>query len=150
VLAARAAKEYNPEIRQFLLSAEHRPRCKIDPWPDTATDILIFAFGETPFGTVTYEITPRSVSGVFQFLANTLATHQEGTFRMRGRLSPVEDTRILAVERETFWQHMLSTVDRHCAFTGAFSGEYYCVPQDGAENTKRIFDLLAYLMGMNS
>src|ERR1700730_1205423 len=41
VLAARAAVEYNPEIRQFLLSAEHRPRCKyIDPWSDTATDIL--------------------------------------------------------------------------------------------------------------
>jgi hypothetical protein len=143
VLAMRAAKEYSPEIRQFLLSSVHRPRCKIDPWPTnkTETDTLEFEFAGTPFGTIKYEIIPRSAFGIYQYLGNILALHQEKTFRMRGKLYPVEDTRLVAVER---------TGSGGCLVDINFEDEYYCVPMHGAENTKRIMGLLAQLVALNT
>ena len=143
VLAVRAAKEYSPEIRQFLLSSVHRPRCKIDPWITNKleTDTLDFTFAGTPFGTIKYEIIPRSSFGIYQYLGRILAAHQEQTFRMRGRLYPVEDTRIAAIERSG---------TGGCLVDINFEEEYYCVPLHGAQNTKRIMGLLAQLVALNT
>ncbi len=143
VLAARAAKEYSPEIRQFLLSSVHRPRCKIDPWITNKleTDTLEFTFAGTPFGTIKYEIIPRSAFGIYQYLGRIVASRQEQTFRMRGKLYPVEDTRIAAIERAGAGG---------CLVDINFEDEYYCVPLHGAQNTKRIMGLLAQLVALNT
>jgi hypothetical protein len=142
VLAARARKEYDPEIFRFLVTPEHRPRCKIDPWiPNPETDTLIFNFAGTPFGTIKYEIVPRSTFGIYQFLGRILALQQADLLVLRGTLYQREDRRILAVER---------TGTGGCLVDVAFEEEFYCIPLHGAENTKRIMGLLAQLVALNT
>ena len=142
VLADRARKEYSPEIFRLLATSVNRPRCRIDPWPETnQTDTLEFTFEGGSSGKIKFEIVPRSGFGIYQYLVHILALHQEQTLRMRGRLRPVEDTRILAVER---------TGTGGCLVDINFEDEYYCVPLHGAENTKRIMGLLAQLVALNT
>jgi hypothetical protein len=142
VLADRARKEYSPEIFRLLATSVNRPRCRIDPWPETnQTDTLEFTFEGGSSGKIKFEIVPRSGFGIYQYLGHILALHQEQTLRMRGRLRPVEDTRILAVER---------TGTGGCLVDINFEDEYYCVPLHGAENTKRIMGLLAQLVALNT
>jgi hypothetical protein len=142
VLADRARKEYSPEIFRLLATSVNRPRCKIDPWPETnQTDTLEFTFEGGSSGKIKFEIVPRSGFGIYQYLGHILALRQEQTFRMRGRLRVVEDTRILAVERSG---------TGGCLVDVNFEDEYYCVPLHGAENTKRIMGLLAQLVALNT
>jgi hypothetical protein len=142
VLADRARKEYSPEIFRLLATSVNRPRCKIDPWPETnQTDTLEFTFEGGSSGKIKFEIVPRSGFGIYQYLGHILALHQEQTFRMRGRLFPVEDTRILAVERSG---------TGGCLVDINFEDEYYCVPLHGAQNTKRIMGLLSQLVALNT
>jgi hypothetical protein len=145
VLAVRARKEYGPEILTHLLTqsiANHHPRCKLDPWETgEGTDTLIFNFAGTPYGTVKYEIIPRSTFGIYQFLGKILAQQQEDYLTIRGTLYSTEDRRILAVDR-----HGMGG----CLVDINFEEEYYCVPMHGAENTKRILGLLAQLLALNT
>jgi hypothetical protein len=142
VLADRAKKEYSPEIFRLLATTMNRPRCRIDPWPQrNESDTLEFTFEGSAAGTIKFEIVPRSGFGIYQYLGHILALHQEKTFRMRGKLFPVEDTRILAVERSG---------TGGCLVDVNFEDEYYCVPLHGAENTKRIMGLLAQLVALNT
>jgi hypothetical protein len=142
VLAARARKEYDADIFRLLLTFDHHPRCKIDPWPSTIeADTLIFNFGGTPFGTIRYEIIPRSTFGIYQFLGRILALQRGDALTLRGTLYQREDRRILAVERSG---------TGGCLVDVAFEEEFYCVPLHGAENTKRIMGLLAQLVALNT
>lgn len=145
VLAQRAKKEYDPEVFSLLLTtsiANHRPRCKIDPWEQKdETDTLVFNFAGTPFGTVTYEIIPRSTFGIYQFLGRILALGLEQTIRLRGTVIDIEDRSILGIRRDGAGG---------CVVDVAFEDEYYCVPLYGAENAKRIIGLLTQLVALNT
>jgi hypothetical protein len=147
VLARRAHRDYGTEILEHLLTraiAGHRPRCKDPFWvqnPDAETDTLVFRLEGTPFGTVVYEIIPRSTFGIYQFLGRILALNVQDTFEMRGSLDPTEDRHILTVLRDS---------SGGCFAEVAFAQEYYCVPLRGAENTKRIIGLLAQLIALNT
>jgi hypothetical protein len=147
VLARRAHRDYGPEILDHLLTraiAGHRPRCKDLQWvqnPDADTDTLVFRLEGTPFGTVVYEIIPRSTFGIYQFLGRILALNVQDTLEMRGTLDPSEDRHILTMVRDN---------SAGCFAEVAFGGEYYCVPMRGAQNTKRIIGLLAQLIALNT
>jgi hypothetical protein len=144
VLAARAAREYGPEIQRYVIPGLRSPRCKSLPW-DTSkpeTDTLIFYFAGTPYGTIKYEIIPRSAYGMYQWLGRILAAERQNVLRLRGSLFAVkEDRRILAVERSG---------TGGCLVDINFEDEYYCVPLHGAEQTKRIMGLLAQLIAINT
>jgi hypothetical protein len=144
VLAARALREYGQEILRYLIPGLRIPRCKITRW-DTSkpeTDTLIFTFAGTPYGTITYEIVPRSAYGIYQYLGKILAANQQQILRLRGsRFAASEDRRILAVERSG---------TGGCLVDVNFEDEYYCVPLHGAEQTKRIMGLLAQLIAINT
>jgi hypothetical protein len=147
VLARRAHRDYGTEILEHLLTraiAGHRPRCKDPFWvqnPDAETDTLVFRLEGTPFGTVVYEIIPRSTFGIYQFLGRILALNVQDTLEMRGPLDPYEDRHILTVVRDS---------SGGCFAEVVFGQEYYCVPLRGAENTKRIIGLLAQLIALNT
>jgi len=150
VLAARARREYPPEVAGALMSmGEHRPRCHRDPWPHEIkgkgtngdTDALTFEAQGTPAGTLHYEILTRSTFGIYQFLGRILATNSSDTMRLRGVLGSGEDTRLLAVAA--------SSPDG-CFVDLGFDSGFYCVPRQGAENTKRIFSLLAQLIALKT
>jgi hypothetical protein len=120
----------------------HHPRCKVDPWESTdETDTLIFNFVGTPYGTVRYEIIPRSTFGIYQFLGKILAQQQEDYLTLRGTLYSTEDRRLVAVDR-----HGMGG----CPVDVNYEEEYYCVPMHGAENTKRILGLLAQILALNT
>jgi hypothetical protein len=143
VLAARALRQYPPDIFSALLSRSlHRPRCT-DPWPNSipgGADILTFEVQGTPLGTIRYEIITRSTFGIYQFLGRILQTGATERIRLRERLNETEDTRLLAIDGGSGG----CFVDQH------FDDAYYCVPREGAENTKRIFSLLAQLLALKT
>ncbi len=150
VLAERAKRFYPPEI--FLSAtpaANLHPRCNIDPWPHEIanavqtgeTDTLTFEVRGTRAGPTRYEITTRSTFGIYQFLGRILHTGATERIRLRGHLDANEDPRLLAVE---------PTSAEGCFVDLAFDGAYYCVPRRGAENTKRIFSLLAQLLALKT
>jgi hypothetical protein len=145
VLAQRARKFYPPEIFATLHgSSGHRPRCT-DPWPrtrtDGRTDLLTFEVQGSPYGPLRYEITTRSTFGIYQFLGRILATGSTENILMYGKLDPNEDPRLLAVGPPT---------PGGCFAELGFDGVRYCVPREGAENTKRIFSLLAQLLALKT
>jgi hypothetical protein len=149
VLAARARREYAPEVSAQLLAppSGHHPICRRDPWPQDKkgagpadTDLLNFYLTGTPVGPVHYEIITRSTFGVYQFLGRILAENATDLIAMRGPLDSHEDNRILAIQRGA----------ADCFVAISFVTESYCVPQRGAENTKRIFSLLAQLLALKT
>jgi len=145
VLAQRARRFYPREVFASLQSSTgHRPRCG-DPWPkersDGATDLLAFEVLGSPHGRIRYEITTRSTYGIYQFLGRILATGSTERIRLYGRLDENEDPRMLAVG---------AGGDTGCFVELAFDGGYYCVPRQGAENTKRIFSLLSQLLALRT
>jgi len=145
VLAQRARKFYPPEIFATLQSSSgHRPRCT-DPWPKTRTDgrtdLLTFEVQGSPYGPLRYEITTRSTFGIYQFLGRILATGATERILMYGKLEPNEDPRLLAVGPPP---------PGGCFAELGFDGVRYCIPREGAENTKRIFSLLAQLLALKT
>src|ERR1700730_8595271 len=150
VLAERARKEYSEDIQAKLFGtiAGHRPRC--GTWqqagerenPNGETDTLTFDVLGTPYGPIRYQIITRSTFGIYQFLGQILAEQAAETVRLRGRIAGEEDTRILAIER--------GPVGGACFVELTFEGESYCVPEQGAHQTKRIFSLLAQLLALKT
>jgi hypothetical protein len=150
VLAERARKEYSEDIQAKLFGtiAGHRPRC--GTWlqagkkenPNGETDTLTFDVLGTPYGPIRYQIITRSTFGIYQFLGQILAEQASDTIRLRGRNAGDEDTRILAIER--------GHVGGACFVELTFEGESYCVPEQGAHQTKRIFSLLVQLLALKT
>ena len=145
VLAKRAKRFYPPEIFTSLhASSGLRPSCT-DPWPKTRldgrTDLLTFEVLGTVLGPIRYEITTRSTFGIYQFLGRILATGATERILMYGRLDENEDPRLLAID---------SNAQDGCFVGLVFEGLGYCVPRQGAENTKRIFSLLAQLLALKT
>jgi hypothetical protein len=165
VLVQRVKRTYDPDIFKFVLisaAAGHRPRCKLDPWPhqvaadkaqkgdkdaqkavtEDTTDTLTFTVGGASVGTIKYEIITRSTFGIYQFLGRILAENQQDEFEIRGTSEGREDRRILGLRRDAGGDG--------CFADTVLEGEFYCVPREGAENTKRIFSLLAQLVALNT
>jgi hypothetical protein len=145
VLAQQARRRYPPDVFAQLLSASgQRPRCT-DPWPavrnDGATDLLTFEVLGTPVGVVRFEITTRSTFGIYQFLGRVIATGSMDRIRLRGHVDENEDPRLVAVG---------AAAAGGCFVDLFFESGYYCVPRQGAENTKRIFSLLAQLLALKT
>jgi hypothetical protein len=152
VLAARAQKEYSPEIKLQLLGPPlgRRPICKTDRWEyeskktgggSADSDTLTFRILTTQYGPVNYDIITRSTFGIYQFLGRILAAGATEDVVLRGPLDQKADIRILNIDRG---------VSTGCFVETTFNNETYCVPQQGAENTKRIFGLLAQLLALKT
>ena len=145
VLADRAPQDFGSEVNSAVMfsGAQHRPTC--GGWkPDTKKlggDTLTFEWVGTPRGTIRYEIITRSTFGIYQFLGRILSQHTNDLIRIPIAPDSEEDNRILAVTTES---------SGGCFVDINFDGNFYCVPQKGAENTKRIFSLLAQLLALKT
>jgi hypothetical protein len=125
-----------------------QPRCGI--WPSDVragrrrsveTDTLNFDIQGTPSGTVHVEVTPRSTFGVYRFLGRILAAEATEDVRLRNDPNLIEDTRLLAITDGS---------GGPCFVSLSFEGKFYCVPENGAEPTKRIFSLLTQLLALKT
>ncbi len=144
------AKYVDPGTLQAL-----SPKCG-SPWPkqtdsDATTDTLKFRVGPLQF-----EILPRSAYAIYQFLGKLLRQQNGGLEfdesqipeyirkeDIRPELSTVkEDKQLLNV--------VLNQSTSSCFAETRFIDGYYCVPEEGSANTKRIFGLLAQLLALQT
>ena len=162
VLVDRVKRTYDREVFKFVLLTGHGPHCKIDAWPHQVaaakaergekeisaaqnpeeTDTLTFNISGSPFGTLRYEVITRSTFGIYQFLGRILAANLQDDVAIRGPRTSNEDRRILGINP--------GSGDSGCFAETALEGDFFCVPRHGAENTKRIFSLLAALVALNT
>jgi hypothetical protein len=106
---------------------------------------LTFDVLGTKYGRLHYEIITRSTFGIYQFLGRILREQASERIKLLGRVGragPPEDLRILAISTS-------GGVDG-CFVDIAFEGENYCVPRNGAEQTKQIFSLLVQLLALKT
>jgi hypothetical protein len=154
---ARRAKEYTGISRYVSIS----PRCS-EPWkrklpgiaqapggrqggsnetevegsPDTLTFELVNHYP------IKYEIVSRSTFGIYRYLGGVLR-NQHDMIMLRGRRDRNEPDWIPLLE-------IRSDSSGGCFVDLDFDGHYYCVPKEGAENTKAIFSLLAQLIALRT
>ena len=130
------------------------PKCG-SPWPkqnpeEAAADTLKFRVGPLQFA-----LLPRSAYGIYQFLGRILRESGKGAlddsqippYLRRGELQPelssiAEDHKLLNV--------VLNSSSGGCFAETRFIDGYYCVPEEGSANTKRIFGLLAQLLALQT
>jgi hypothetical protein len=141
------AKYVDPGALQAL-----SPKCG-DPWPkqnpeEAGTDTLKFHVGPQQFS-----ILPRSAYSIYQFLGRLLRQSAGGTElqipdyirvdEVKPELSSVlEDRKLLNV--------VINQSTSECFAETRFIDGYYCVPEEGSANTKRIFGLLAQLLALQT
>jgi hypothetical protein len=94
---------------------------------------------------VRLQVLPRSVFAIFQYLGRIIAAGDRG----RVRLSSPE-----AIDQPPLRDEYLFVVqppgEGDCFLDVAYEGRDYCVPREGATNTKRILGLLAQLLALNT
>jgi hypothetical protein len=77
------------------------------------------------------------VYGIYQFLGRIVRT--DNPIRLRGR---GDDELLLTIVRRDVLTSCFVALD--------FEGIAYCVPNEGAENTKRVFGLLTQLLALRT
>jgi hypothetical protein len=144
VLAERFRSQH-PDFRSKFLH-QGQPRCGI--WPSEVkagkqrspeTDTLNFDIKDT--SPIHVEVVLRSTFGVYRFLGRILAAEATEDVRLRDDANLGEDTRLLAVT---------DVSGAPCFVSTSFEGKYYCVPETGADSTKRIFSLLTQLLALKT
>ena len=104
--------------------------------------------------TLKLEVTTRSIFGVFYYLGGVMAHHDEATLRLHHYDLPAEttvDAPLLAVLDKPGMGPVAGLgggLGETCFTAVDYEGRHYCVPQDGADNTKRIFGILAALLAL--
>jgi hypothetical protein len=149
------ARLYILKTRYLATGLRRSPQCN-EPWSPGArgreeeSDTLFFYFG--PY---TFRILTRSTNSIYQFLGQLLR-------QQRDHIPPAQDPYIPPLEEagpptlstRPYNPELLTIVPeqpgvRCFAHTYFFDGDY-CVPEHGAENTKRIFSLLAELLALKT
>jgi hypothetical protein len=152
VLARRETKLLPPEVIQANTHNEGlspKPTCYGTWNPKKSTtsnsgvqsDQLTFSVNSPTVGTVQYQILTRSTFGIYQFLGQILVKNQAENLKVLSNLTG-EDPRILALKNTG----LLGT----CFAELTYDGARYCIPDKGAEQTKRIFSLLSQLIALKT
>lgn len=97
---------------------------------------------------VKLQVLPRSTFAIFQFLGHVVAAElaaQQAGVKLQSPdaigLPPLADDELFAINDST---------GGGCFLSVNYGGRNYCVPEDGARNTKRILGLLAQLIALNT
>jgi hypothetical protein len=94
---------------------------------------------------VTMKVLPRSAFAIFQYLGRIVAAGERGWIQ----LSSPE-----AIDQQSFHDDYLFVVNSGspgpCYLEVDYEGLRYCVPAEGATNTKRILGLLVQLIALNT
>ena len=89
------------------------------------------------------DVTTRSIYGIFYYLGGILRNEQQARFHLRHYELPSETT---------LEAPLLNVVEAEhgggCFVDVGYGGKSYCVPREGADNTKRIFGILNALLAL--
>ena len=128
--AERPARGQRPELR------------RIRPF---RADSHVVSFIGHEGARVQLHVMPRSAFAIFKYLGRIVA----GGEQARVTLFSAE-----AIDRPPFNDDQLFVVEEGavagCFVSEFFEGKFYCVPQEGAINTKRILGLLTQLIALNT
>lgn len=90
-------------------------------------------------------VQPRSAFAIFQFLGRIVAAGEAGRIQLHSEEAidrgPLRDENLFVVNGDG---------DGGCYLAIEHDGDTYCVPKNGAANTKRILGLLAQLIALNT
>ena len=110
-----------------------------------AADDRLVSFNARNGERVTLDIIPRSAFAIFEYLGRIVAAGERGQIE----LSSPE-----AIDQPPLADRYLFTVvpgdGQGCFIFTVYEGQSYCVPRDGAANTKRILGLLTQLIALNT
>jgi hypothetical protein len=149
------ARLHTLETRYLDIGLKLSPQCN-EPWSPGArgregeTDTLFFNFGP-----LTFKILTRSTNSIYQFLGQLLRQQRENIPRAEGAYIPrPEEAQLPILSTRPYDPKLLTILPeqpgvRCFAHTYFFDGDY-CVPEHGADNTKRIFSLLAELLALKT
>ena len=88
---------------------------------------------------------PRSTFAIFQYLGRIVAAGERGWILLHSDEAigqpPLRDEYLFAIAEGLAGPCFVSTL---------YEGRFYCVPQDGAPNTKRVLGLLTQLIALNT
>jgi hypothetical protein len=89
------------------------------------------------------DVTTRSIYGIFYYLGGVLRHEQQSRVQLRHYDLPAEDTK-----DEPLLQVVEGGHGDACFTSVSYEGKSYCVPREGADNTKRIFGILNALLAL--
>jgi hypothetical protein len=150
------ARLYTLKTRYLDIGLKPSPQCN-DPWSPGArgregeTDTLLFNIGPYVF-----KILTRSTNSIYQFLGQLLRQKRDPIPPAPGAyISPLEEAGPPTLSTQPEDPYLLTILPEQpgvrCFARSDFSdGSHYCVPEHGADNTKRIFSLLAELAALQS
>jgi hypothetical protein len=124
-------------------SAKNRPLCGSK---EKMADERTVSFVDREGIPVTLRVAPRSTFSIFQYLGRLVAEGEIGQIKLatdaaRGR-EPLFDDRLFVVSSDS--------TGGGCFLAVGYEGRNYCVPADGALNTKRILGMLAQLLALST
>jgi hypothetical protein len=136
-LAAPASRKDFP-VTANLCSATHAPH------PETSgSNLTVNLYGQQ----LEIEVTTRSIFGIFNYLGGIIARGDPDAVRLHAYPElPAEitvDAPLLEVTKG-------DGPDGGCFIALGYEGERYCVPEQGAENTKKIFNILNALLALKT
>jgi hypothetical protein len=158
LLADQAQSAMDPDLRDYIkvhyLAGHPEKKCGGDwdpvqeakrPQPDTL---------DVTYGKITYRIKPRSAFGIFEFLGAVIKLVRDHPQPFNGNVitkPQVLEPPILRTagggDQDIF--RVMFDVSEDCFVTTTFNGTFYCIPKS-ASNTKRIFNLLAQLIAIET
>jgi hypothetical protein len=108
-------------------------------------DERMVTFHDKSGAQVKLQVLPRSTFAIFQFLGHIVAAEQIGHIKLQsmdaiGR-APLADDELFDINDSS---------KGGCFLDVNYSGRDYCVPENGARNTKRILGLLAQLIALST
>lgn len=125
-----------------VVPANNAPRCGDKA---SGADPRVVSFISHDGTTVRLRVVTRSTLAIFNFLGRIVAAGDAGRIKLHGAEAigrgPLADEYLFVVEQGP---------SAPCFLSAFFEGQFYCVPQEGAANTKRIFGLLAQLIALNT
>jgi hypothetical protein len=126
------------------------------PWPKTDSETATVDTLKFHVGPLQFDILPRSAYGIYQFLGKLLRQSRGGLEldpsqvpeniredELRPGLSTVKEDRQLL-------NLVLNQSASGCFAETRFIDGYYCVPEEGSANTKRVFGLRAQLLALQT
>jgi hypothetical protein len=103
---------------------------------------------------VKLQVLPRSTFAIFQFLGHVVAAQQKGLVKLQSPDAigqpPLSDDSLFVVNEGGVGLGELGLQTGGCFLDVVYDGRNYCVPDDGARNTKRILGLLAQLIALST
>jgi hypothetical protein len=109
-----------------------------------ATDLMVDLHGQK----LTIDVTTRSIYGIFAYLGAMIAQDDASRVSLHAYPELLSET---TVEAPLLVVNRAGGIGDQGCFVGlGYEGQHYCVPQEGADNTKKIFNILNALLALKT